>query len=222
MDLMHDSLGPSVRFYVPMSVGQRYGPIPSGMEDASSPAADTKISFNIRLQMQGSIQLVSCPSHEGLAVQPHKSRSGKNSKRRMVARLRSKDFLFQDFVLLIKAEGLDEPRCLAEFSNQGRSSVALQLTLYPKFELPPRTQQEFIFLVDRSGSMSLSQRIDIAKQTLSRLLRILPKEGTTFNVFSFGSECEGHWSRSEIYSDNTLNNMVRRWQVQRSSTDEYL
>ncbi|KAI0797305.1 hypothetical protein BC629DRAFT_1502878 [Irpex lacteus] len=204
MDLLHGDVESEVRLIVPMAVGQRYGPTPTDRADASSPSSHTKIRFNVHIQMQGEIKLVTCPSaHDRLVLQPYRTHTGKTCKRRMVAKLRSNEFMTQDFVLKIEAEGLSESRCLVEYHNANKKSVALRLTLYPKFDLPARTAQEFIFLVDCSESMDGS-RIDTAKKALTRLLHILPAHGTTFNVFRFGSSCDSHWPRSRAYADNSM------------------
>jgi Mg-chelatase subunit ChlD len=75
----------------------------------------------------------------------------------------SQDFLKQDFVLSITAEGLDAPRCFAQRAANG--ATAIQLSIVPNFNLPSISRQEYIFLVDRSGSMGGS-RIKTAKRTL--------------------------------------------------------
>ena len=62
---------------------------------------------------------------------------------------------------------------------------------------------EFVFIVDRSGSMSGS-RIDAAKEALLLLLKSLPV-GCTFNVVSFGNDFSLLFSDgSQPYSKETL------------------
>lgn len=208
MDLMDDGHEAQVRLFIPMSVGERYGVPPQGMDDASAATDQTRVRFQINIQMQGSIKRVLSPSHQAeLTVEPYRTHLGRASQHRAIAKLRSKEYLTQDFVLLIDAVGLDRPGCFAEYDNQGAKTVAMQMTLIPKFEIPPLPSQEYLFLVDRSGSMH-SERIATAKRALVMLLRILPSRGSKFNVFSFGSECDSHWQQSLTYSQQTLADMV--------------
>lgn len=79
----------------------------------------------------------------------------------------------------------------------------MQLTMVPKFKLPPVASQEYIFLVDRSGSME-GDRIRTARRCLTLLLRSLPARGTLFNIFSFGNICDSLWGRSMEYNEQTL------------------
>lgn len=51
-----------------------------------------------------------------------------------------------------------------------------------------KTRGEFIFLIDRSGSMS-GRTIDMAKSSLSIFLKSLPIN-SKYNVVSFGSSFE--------------------------------
>jgi hypothetical protein len=213
MDLLDGDVEAQVRFYVPVSVGPRYGSSPSGVEDASAATAQTRIRFNINIQMSGPIAKVESPSHnDHLVVQPYKTHSGGECKRRVIAKLRSHEYLTQDFVLLIEATALNSSRCLVEYYTQPESgnygsTMAMQLTLLPDFPLPPNKNKEFIFLLDRSSSMHGS-RIDTAKRALTMLLRILPHQGTIFNVFGFGSRCSSCWKHSKPYSQLTLTEMV--------------
>lgn len=210
MDLMDDGSDTEVRLLVPMSVGQRYGETPLELLDASAPADQTRVRFNVHVQMQGSIRGISSPSHPDLKIEPYKTHFGRASKHRYRATLRSKEFLTQDFVLSIDAVGLDRPRCFAEYNNHGAESIAMQLMLLPKFKIPPLASQEYIFLVDRSGSMSWEdgQRIETAKRALVMLLRVLPNRGTKFNIFSFGEKCEGIWRRSVPYDKRVVDETV--------------
>jgi secreted protein with Ig-like and vWFA domain len=77
----------------------------------------------------------------------------------------------------------------------------MMLTLVPRFRLDHVPTQEYIFLIDRSGSMAGS-RIDQAKQALVLFLQSLPKDGTFFNIFSFGTNCSWLWSASQKYTDS--------------------
>ena len=190
MDLLDADLTDEVRFQLPVCVGMRYGTPPAGMSSPLNTSQRVNIVTNIA--MKGPIKSITSPTH---SITPSGSSAGYNSA----------DFLQQDFVLIVKADGLDAPRCFAERHPTG--SVALQLTMVPKFDLPPVSEQEYIFLVDRSGSMH-GDRIETAKKTLVMLLRALPAKGTTFNIFSFGNACKSLFPRSKPYDASTLQKAV--------------
>lgn len=191
MDLMDADLADQVRFQLPVCVGKRYGSLPEGM--ASAPNVTERISITVDVRMKGEIKSMTSPTHD---FGPSKAS----------VEYRSGSFLHQDFVLIVKADGLDEPRCFAERHPTG--TVAMQLNMVPKFDAPPVRSQEYIFLVDRSGSMD-GDRIETAKNALLMLLRVLPAEGTKFNIFSFGWLCDSLFPESVTYDESTLEKAVR-------------
>ncbi|XP_072270088.1 von Willebrand factor A domain-containing protein 5A-like [Pyxicephalus adspersus] len=93
------------------------------------------------------------------------------------------------------------------------------LNFYPSF--PENQEQskcgEFIFVVDRSGSMECSMnsepnapmRIQSAKDTLVLLLKSLPL-GCYFNVFGFGSNFESFFLESMEYTQESLEEAVEK------------
>nr|XP_004670619.1 von Willebrand factor A domain-containing protein 5A [Jaculus jaculus]XP_045001773.1 von Willebrand factor A domain-containing protein 5A [Jaculus jaculus] len=79
------------------------------------------------------------------------------------------------------------------------------------------TRGEFVFLMDRSGSMQSPMssqdrsqlRIDAAKETLILLLKSLP-EGCYFNVYGFGSSYEAFFPESVKYTQETMEKAVKQ------------
>lgn len=205
---MDDELADEVRFQLPVAVGQRYGDIPASMENAASASSRTRLRITADIQMSGRLRRIESPTHT-ITLLPYKNHLGRVSHRRITAKFRSVTLLESDFVLVVQADGLDAPRCFAERDSRGPETIAMQLTVVPKFKLPPIPAQEFIFIVDRSGSMSGS-RIETAKRTLNVLLPMLPAApiGTTFNIVSFGSEADSLWPSSCNYTEDTLNYAV--------------
>lgn len=201
MDLMDADLTDQVRFQLPCAVGQRYGSLPAGMQDATKYSAD-KVKVSASIHMSGAIRSVESPSHaiRTFVAEENAPTYVERAERRRVT-YDSSGFLDADFVLVIKADGLDAPRVFAERHPDG--SLAVQLTMVPKFDLPPIAVQEYIFIVDRSGSMS-GDRISTAKKTMVMLLRALPSQGTTFNIFSFGTKCARMWKKSLPYTEEAL------------------
>ncbi|THG94547.1 hypothetical protein EW026_g6946 [Hermanssonia centrifuga] len=160
-----------------------------------------RISISAGVYMKGAIESITSPSHPTLNVLSDGSIHVGPSVPTRTAEYRSSKFLSQDFVLSVKAEGLDAPRCFAQRGPDG--SIAMQLTVVPKFNLPTVSGQEYIFLVDRSGSMG-GDRIETARRALVMLLRCLPSQGTRFNIFSFGRCCDSLWQKSMPYDVSTL------------------
>lgn len=209
MDLMTADIVDEIRFQLPMRIGQRYGRIPDGMVDASHISKKTRVKITLNIQTQGIITSVTSPTHVDFIFTPYTASRGKSSRRRGTAVYSSTEYLSGDFVLIIRADGLDRPRCIAERHPGNPRSVAMQLTMVPKFDLPPVSKQEYIFLLDRSGSMGMgTNRIEMAKLTLHLLLRSLPGQGTTFNVFWFNNSTDKLWESSRDYNQQTLDQAV--------------
>uniref|UniRef100_A0A8C3F5T3 VWFA domain-containing protein n=1 Tax=Chrysemys picta bellii TaxID=8478 RepID=A0A8C3F5T3_CHRPI len=99
---------------------------------------------------------------------------------------------------------------------------AVMVTLLPSLleALPGQSLAgEFIFLLDRSGSMACpmdgldysAQRIDSAKETLVLLLKSLPL-GCYFNIYGFGSWFESFYPQSVGYTQQTMAESLQRVQ----------
>ncbi|CAL8350850.1 unnamed protein product [Lota lota] len=96
----------------------------------------------------------------------------------------------------------------------------VMLSLYPEF--PPAVMSsmtksgEFLFVIDRSGSMDSpmsnaersQMRIDSAKETLLLLLKSLPI-GCYFNIYSFGSSYTHVFPKSVVYSQETMDEALK-------------
>ncbi|KAF8213635.1 hypothetical protein K438DRAFT_1661860 [Mycena galopus ATCC 62051] len=208
MTLPNDDNADEIRFQLPCCVGERYGPPLTALDGAAAPSSSTRIRITTDIQTSGRIQSITSPSHaDSISETKYPTHLGRASRRRSTVQFQSSTYLDRDFILVVRAEGLDAPRCFAELQRdpEGRRSdtVAMQFTIVPNFELPPIEGQEYIFLVDRSGSMG-NARIETAKRTLGLLLRMLPNRETTFNIFSFGSKHTSLWPVSHIYHQSSL------------------
>ncbi|TCD67189.1 hypothetical protein EIP91_000416 [Steccherinum ochraceum] len=212
MDLMTGDHVDEIRFQLPTSIGQRYGRVPDGMNDASTPAKHTRIKMKINVQTQGVIKSIASPTHPSFRVLPYGTHRDRPSRHRMTAIFSSTEYLTSDVVLCITAEGLDRPRCFIEHHPNISQSVAMQLTLVPKFELPPNPMKEYIFVLDRSSSMTVGspQRIDMARRTLIMLLHSLPRNGTSFNILTFSNTPFAFYGTSQPYNQATLCDAVAR------------
>jgi hypothetical protein len=161
--------------------------------------------------MTSPISKVSCPSHSvELSLGP-RIPLPQGDERPFAhfgsVSLTSQDsFLDKHFVLSIQAAKLDYPRCIAE-TLPNAQTTALSLTLVPRFELPPIPSQEYVFVIDRSGSMAGS-KMESAKRALIVLLKSLPSSGTSFNIVSFGTSCRSMWQKSKHYAQETLDDAV--------------
>ncbi|KAJ7482227.1 von Willebrand factor type A domain-containing protein [Mycena galericulata] len=218
-ELAEDEESDSIRFHLPVHIGARFGsapqsaPTPFRRTVFTSSASPTPF-LNIALSVEAiaPISKIGCPSHTvstELGPDP-KLPNFKELPFSNYARvsLSSDSALDKDFVLTIKSAGLDAPRCIAEL-HPTHDTVALGLTLVPRFKLPDLSRQEFVFLVDRSGSMG-GKRIDAAKKALVVMLRALPHQDSLFQIVSFGNRTTFLWSGgSKPYNQETLEEATR-------------
>ncbi|KAG1850824.1 hypothetical protein DFJ58DRAFT_729115 [Suillus subalutaceus] len=206
-NLLDNGRRDQVRLQLPMAIAKRYGETPAAMLDASTTHEKTIVKIAVDVQSSAKIQEIRSPSHPTIAYRRYKLRTGRKSERRMCVTWSSTTFLDEDFVLTVHALGLDKPRCFAEVDPQGRNTIAMQLSLVPNFKIPPLDSQEYIFVIDRSGSMQ-GAPIETAKRTLEMLLHLLPDSRTTFNIFSFGSKVDGLWGKSMLFDQSGMRSAI--------------
>ncbi|KAJ7279077.1 von Willebrand factor type A domain-containing protein, partial [Mycena rebaudengoi] len=219
-ELSEDEESDSARFHLPVHIGARYGQAPKSPSKTSLftktvflPSANTPfLSLLMSVEAIAPIAKIGCPSHSvstELGPDP-KLPNFKELPFSNYARvsLSSNSALDKDFVLTIKSAGLDAPRCVAEL-HPSHNTVALGLTLVPRFKLPDLSRQEFVFLVDRSGSMK-DMRIAAARKALVVMLRALPHKDSLFQIVSFGNRSTSLWaSGSRPYNQDTLEEATR-------------
>lgn len=201
LDLMDDDAKDRIRFQLPMYVGSRYGDPPSGIITGFQAEPTTRVSIRATIRTQGAITKVSSPTHAQLKLTS--GQGEQNTPNEASVLYESQMFLQEDFVLLVDADGLENARGFIERHPSQEDSFAVQLTVVPRFSFPPLPSQEYIFLVDCSGSMR-GDRIVTASQSLSALLKSLPRKGTLFNIFRFGTTCTSLFESSRTYDESNL------------------
>ncbi|RLL97204.1 hypothetical protein CFD26_105337 [Aspergillus turcosus] len=212
-ELKQDVQTDAVRYTLPNSIAPRYG---YQVEDmAVAPGADVQgISITVDVQMESTAVIreiqstshslsvalgrVSVSSASDPAFNPAQASASVNLKE-------DQNALSSDFVLLVKADGLDTPRAMMETHPTIPNQWAIMTTLVPKFGLDP-IKPEIIFVVDRSGSMS--DKVDTLKSALRVFLKSLPV-GVFFNICSFGSSYSFLWPKSLLYTAESLQEALR-------------
>ncbi|XP_027029391.2 von Willebrand factor A domain-containing protein 5A-like isoform X10 [Tachysurus fulvidraco] len=97
----------------------------------------------------------------------------------------------------------------------------VMVSFYPEFPESVMSSMstcgEFVFVMDRSGSMSCSmhngpgaqERIDCARDTLLLLLKSLPMD-CYFNIYGFGSHYSSFFPQSVQYNQDTMEQAVQK------------
>ncbi|KAG8822813.1 hypothetical protein FRC17_009457 [Serendipita sp. 399] len=205
----HDGSSPqTLRIIMPTAIAPRYGTPPTNIPWFRQ-NAQNRLKLSVSVQMNKPITSVSSPSHPiGLTLGCHQRElAGDHDPSKAFVYLGESTLLDKDIVIIISAQGLDTPSCSVErwLKSEGAEETtdAYALTLVPKFDLPALPRQEYIFLVDRSGSMG-GGRITAVKAALQILLRSLPSRNSSFNIVSFGSSYTSLWPVSQAYSEESM------------------
>ncbi|GIJ88928.1 hypothetical protein Asppvi_007856 [Aspergillus pseudoviridinutans] len=207
-ELKQDTQTDAVRYTLPNSIAPRYGHQAEDM--TMPPEADVQgISITVDVQMESTavIREIQSTSHSLSVALGRVSASSESDKAFNPAQASAsvnlkedRTSLSRDFVLLVKADGLDTPRAMLETHPTLPNQRAIMTTLVPKFGLDP-IKPEIIFVIDRSGSMM--EKIDTLKSALRVFLKSLPV-GVCFNICSFGSSYSFLWKQSLLYSAESL------------------
>ncbi|KIK64028.1 hypothetical protein GYMLUDRAFT_83412 [Collybiopsis luxurians FD-317 M1] len=206
--LMDDEKKDQIKFIFPRTYAQRYGAAPT-VNTALGTTAHQPFQMNVIVQQAGAIKSISCPSGHPISLElglpDGMTAPNETSHFASVSLTDPTGFLTQDVVLVVTAADLDAPRGFVELHpSPNHETAALALTFVPRFNLPDAPGgMEYVFLVDRSGSME-GQNIQLVREALIVLLRGLPTVGTTFNIFSFGSRTTKLWEASRAYNQATL------------------
>ncbi|GIJ98449.1 hypothetical protein Aspvir_000566 [Aspergillus viridinutans] len=207
-ELKQDAQTDAVRYTLPNSIAPRYG---YQAEDMTMPpeANVEGISITVDVQMESTavIRKIQSTSHSLSVALGRVSVSSESDKAFNPAQASAsvnlkedRTSLSRDFVLLVKADGLDTPRAMLETHPTLPNQRAIMTTLVPKFGLEP-IKPEIIFVIDRSGSMV--EKINTLKSALRVFLKSLPV-GVCFNICSFGSSYSFLWKQSLFYNADSL------------------
>ncbi|XP_062620555.1 von Willebrand factor A domain-containing protein 5A-like [Saccostrea cucullata] len=133
-----------------------------------------------------------------------------------------------DFLLLLYYKGFNSPRAIIEKGNKDEqnafmSSDVMMVNFSPEFkDIETEIPCEFVFIIDRSGSMH-GDRINKAKEALLLLLKSLPVD-CLFNVVSFGSVFSFLFPKSQQYNEENLEealNLQKKMDADMGGTEIY-
>uniref|UniRef100_A0A3P8R221 von Willebrand factor A domain-containing protein 5A-like n=1 Tax=Astatotilapia calliptera TaxID=8154 RepID=A0A3P8R221_ASTCA len=215
-----------LRFCLPAVLNPRYQP--QGSEDAlfqvtSVPASlvPYSLSFSARVSSPRPISKV----ESNCSLDPLQYLN--TDQTQATVKLAAGHKFDRDVELLIYYKDAHQPTAVVEAGQASAELGSLMgdpvvmVSLYPEFTQSVMSSMascgEFVFLVDRSGSMDCAtnnteqreSRISSARDTLLLLLKSLPM-GCYFNIYSFGSRYEHIFSKSVEYSQKTMEEALKK------------
>ncbi|XP_062408723.1 von Willebrand factor A domain-containing protein 5A-like isoform X2 [Sardina pilchardus] len=217
----------ALRFCLPAVLNPRYTPQDmdrSQMATVTSVPADTvpyTLALSAQLSSPQPISKVESNCHlEPLAyLNPDKTQA--------TVSLSPGHLFDRDVELLLYYQDAHKPTAIVEAGLDSAEPGSLMgdpvvmISIYPEFPAAATsslaTCGEFIFVVDRSGSMDCKMhsgkdakmRIESAKDTLLLLLKSLPM-GCYFNICGFGSHYEHFFPKSVEYNQKTMDDALKK------------
>ncbi|XP_078102751.1 von Willebrand factor A domain-containing protein 5A-like isoform X2 [Sander vitreus] len=206
-----------LRFCLPAVLNPRYHP--QGSEDVciqvtSVPASLVPYSLSFSARVSSSRPVSKVESNCPLDALQYLNKEQTQATVKMTAGHK----FDRDVELLIYYKDAHQPTAVVEAGQASAKPGTLMgdpvvmLSLYPEFPQAMMSSVascgEFVFLLDRSGSMAGS-RIKSARDTLLLLLKSLPM-GCYFNIYSFGSSYEHIFPKSVEYSQKTMEEALKK------------
>ena len=205
-----------VRFSLPSTLKPRYTPagstdplasVPTGEEQQVKSGSVSAVSwFHMTVEEAEAIAKVTSPTHS-IKVTP------KADVDQLHVHLSEEKELGSDLVILLTMKEPHTPKAMLEKGVEKKgefmSSPGVMLNFLPNFA-KVEAACEFIFLVDRSGSMS-GAYIRSARETLMLFLKSIP-EGNYFNIIGFGSSYRTLFPNTVPYDEKHLEKALKHAQ----------
>ncbi|VDI27450.1 Hypothetical predicted protein [Mytilus galloprovincialis] len=199
-----------VRFTLPTVLTPRYSPVVGHYVEPGSESSPGQVDIRTPCRFTFSAAVSGCYNIKSVSSPNDKLNVKVNGDNSSALIDLAEEFKFDhDLSFDIIYDNINEPEIILELGNKEKDGLLkedlLMLNFYPDLKQGDDTEdskREFIFVIDRSGSMS-NERIKKAKETLLLLLKSLPV-GCLFNVVSFGSDFSTLFEQSEEYSEKTL------------------
>ncbi|XP_030600287.1 von Willebrand factor A domain-containing protein 5A-like [Archocentrus centrarchus] len=215
-----------LRFCLPAVLNPRYQPQGSegaGVQVTSVPASlvPYSLSFSARVSSPRPVSKV----ESNCSLDPLQYLS--TDQTQATVKLAAGHKFDRDVELLIYYKDAHQPTAVVEAGQASAEAGTLMgdpvvmVSLYPEFPQSVMSSTtacgEFVFLVDRSGSMGCATnyskqqetRISSARDTLLLLLKSLPM-GCYFNIYSFGDSYEHVFPQSVEYSEKTMEEALKK------------
>uniref|UniRef100_I3K286 VIT domain-containing protein n=1 Tax=Oreochromis niloticus TaxID=8128 RepID=I3K286_ORENI len=211
-----------LRFCLPGVLNPRYQPPGAGVQVTSVPASlvPYSLSFSARVSSPRPISKV----ESNCSLDPLQYLN--TDQTQATVKLAAGHKFDRDVELLIYYKDAHQPTAVVEAGQASAEPGSLMgdavvmVSLYPEFPQSVMSSMascgEFVFLMDRSGSMGCPMtnskqqetRISSARDTLLLLLKSLPM-GCYFNIYSFGSGYEHIFPKSVEYSQQTMEEALK-------------
>ncbi|XP_073725014.1 von Willebrand factor A domain-containing protein 5A isoform X3 [Misgurnus anguillicaudatus] len=209
----------SLRFYLPAVLNPRYTPAGSDAGIVSEISSCFSVPYTLTLSVHVSSPNPISKLESNCTLDPLVFLNSDHTQ--ATVNLSSGHKFDKDVELFLYYQNTHQPTAIVEAGvttakpGSLMSGPVVMMSLYPEFPKEVMsslaTQGEFIFVMDRSGSMDCMMhygkgaktRIQSAKATLILLLKSLPM-GCYFNIYGFGSRFECFSSRSVVYNEDTM------------------
>uniref|UniRef100_A0A3P8R1C9 von Willebrand factor A domain containing 5A n=1 Tax=Astatotilapia calliptera TaxID=8154 RepID=A0A3P8R1C9_ASTCA len=212
-----------LRFCLPAVLNPRYQPQGAGVQVTSVPASlvPYSLSFSARVSSPRPVSKV----ESNCSLDPLQYLN--TDQTQATVKLAAGHKFDRDVELLIYYKDAHQPTAVVEAGQASAEPGSLMgdsvvmVSLYPEFPQSVMSSMascgEFVFLMDRSGSMGCpitnskqqETRISSARDTLLLLLKSLPM-GCYFNIYSFGSGYEHIFPKSVEYSQQTMEEALKK------------
>uniref|UniRef100_A0A1A8MT32 von Willebrand factor A domain containing 5A n=1 Tax=Nothobranchius pienaari TaxID=704102 RepID=A0A1A8MT32_9TELE len=222
-----------LRFCLPAVLNPRYQPQGSeGPRVQVSSVPASLVPYSLSFSVQVSSPRPICKVESSCSLEPLQYLNSDQTQATL--KLAAGHKFDRDVEVLIYYKDAHQPTAVVEAGQASAQPGSLMgdpvvmVSLYPEFPQSVMSSLsssgEFVFLMDRSGSMSCpinygnpqETRITSARDTLLLLLKSLPM-GCYFNIYSFGSSFEHIFPKSVEYNEKTMEEAVKKVEVMDSN-----